>query len=164
MRRPVAVRSGTHPLAGRLDACWVMALTVTCCFLMSIAAIAAESWTLSAAEARELAAGDGLTIIDIRRPDEWRKTGLPAGAAQATIRFGRGPADFLGRMRTLTGGDQDRPIALICAAGVRSAYAAKLLREQGYTRVYDISEGMLGSDAGPGWLASGLPTRSCDGC
>lgn len=164
MRRPVTVGSGTHLIAGRLDACWVMALAVTCCILTSTPAIAAESWTLSAAEARERAAGEGLTIIDIRRPDEWRRTGLPAVAAQATMRFGRGTADFLGRIRTLTDGNPNRPIALICAAGVRSAYAAKLLREQGYTRVYDISEGMLGSDAGPGWLASGLPTRSCDGC
>lgn len=34
---------------------------------------------------------------------------------------------------------------------------ARALSRYGYTRVYDVPEGMSGSRAGPGWLARGLP-------
>ena len=56
------------------------------------------------------------------------------------------------------------PIALICAGGVRSRHAARLLHQRGYTQVTDIREGMFGSRSGPGWLRRGLPTEACDGC
>jgi rhodanese-related sulfurtransferase len=38
------------------------------------------------------------------------------------------------------------------------------LREAGFTQVYNIKEGMMGSSAGPGWIARGLPLEACGGC
>ena len=124
----------------------------------------AEPLTIDAREALARTTTGDLTIIDIRRPEEWQATGLPEGAVGATIRFGRGDGGFLARIREVTGGRKDAPIALICAQGVRSAYAASLLGRHGYTQVHDISEGMLGSQAGPGWLDRRLPVDSCETC
>ncbi len=55
---------------------------------------------------------------------------------------------------------RQRPAPAHCAdlrAGVRSSEATYFLLSQGFTRVSDIGEGMLGSRAGPGWLDRKLP-------
>jgi len=98
---------------------------------------------ITPAQALQMADDGQIMIIDIRRPDEWRKTGIPARASRATVRFDRTPTAFLKRIAELTNGDKSRPIALICAAGVRSKQASRLLRNSGYTQVLDIGEGML---------------------
>ncbi len=132
--------------------------------LVLLGAPTAAQDVVSARAALERQRSAAVTIVDIRRPDEWRKTGVPAGAARATIRSPLGNRGFLDRIAEITGGDRSKPIALICAAGVRSRHAAKLLREEGYTRVSDIHEGMFGSGSGPGWLDRGLPTEACPNC
>ena len=50
-----------------------------------------------------------------------------------------------------------RPVALICATGGRSAQLLAALKRAGYSGFIDVSEGMLGSRRGPGWIARGLP-------
>ncbi|NHB75423.1 rhodanese-like domain-containing protein [Rhodobacter calidifons] len=102
---------------------------------------------------RRTRAGD-LLLIDIRQPDEWAATGSPQGAHRLDLRS----RDFLDRLSMLANGDRNRPIALICATGGRSARLARALTRAGFTNVLDVSEGMLGSSAGPGWLGRGLPT------
>lgn len=94
-----------------------------------------------------------LILIDIRRPDEWALTGVAFGAVPLDMREDR----FLDRLDQLTGGDRAAPIALICARGVRSRRLATKLAAAGFSAVLDVSEGMLGSAAGPGWIARGLP-------
>ena len=128
------------------------------------AATAAESKRISAERALEQARAGDLTIIDIRRPEEWADTGLPETAERATIRSPRGNRGFLARIAKITGGDKTAPIGLICARGVRSHHAAKLLRQRGFTNIYDINEGMLGNVRGSGWLQQGLPTTACADC
>ena len=120
--------------------------------LLIFAPAALSQTAVSPDQALQLARGGQVTIIDIRRPDEWRQSGLPAGTERATVRLSRGPNEFLHKIAKLTQGDKSKPIALICAAGVRSGYAAKLLASRGYTQVMDISEGMLGNGHGAGWL------------
>ncbi|MDB2407486.1 rhodanese-like domain-containing protein [Jannaschia sp.] len=97
-------------------------------------------------------AGD-VTLIDIRRPDEWDKTGIADGAYPLDMRR----ADFVVALSEITGGSLDRPVALICARGVRSDRMSARLAQAGFTRIVDVPEGMLGSAAGPGWLKRGLP-------
>ncbi|TYB87698.1 rhodanese-like domain-containing protein [Oceaniovalibus sp. ACAM 378] len=109
--------------------------------------------TLSAPEAYRMATEGEITMIDIRRPDEWVKTGSPAGAARMDLRRD----DFIAALSETVNGNRDAPIALICARGVRSARLGNLLRDAGFTRIIDVPEGMLGSAAGPGWLARDLP-------
>jgi len=114
---------------------------------------------LRVTEAHSLAVAGDITLIDIRRPDEWRKTGIGQGAKPLDMRR----KDFVEMLGGLIGGDLDAPVALICARGVRSARMSKRLRDAGFTRIIDVPEGMLGSRAGPGWLASDLPTRAYNG-
>ena len=122
---------------------------------------------LTAAAAQRLAARGELTIVDVRLPIEWAETGLPEGAAGVSL---QSPAthelrgDFVADVLRTIGGDRGRPIALICARGQRSAFARELLADAGFTKVADISEGMIGGPAGPGWLARGLPTQPCKAC
>jgi len=110
------------------------------------------------------AQADGLTIIDVRTPNEWRQSGMPAGAKGATIYRGKDQSDFLAEIAKITGGDKAAPVALICAHGVRSARAAEILSKAGYRQVYDIKGGMLGDRQSRGWTASNLPIRPCDKC
>lgn len=110
--------------------------------------------TLDAETAFQRVQSGDLLLVDIRQPDEWAATGSPAGAQRLDLRR----PDFLDQLTALAEGDRSRPIALICASGGRSARTAQALADAGFTNVLDISEGMLGSFAGPGWLARGLPT------
>jgi rhodanese-related sulfurtransferase len=108
---------------------------------------------IDAAEAqRRVAAGD-LTLVDIRRPDEWADTGSGTGAMRLDMR----DDDFVASLMAAVNGNRDAPIALICARGVRSARLANRLSEAGFTQIINVPEGMSGSSAGPGWIARGLP-------
>jgi rhodanese-related sulfurtransferase len=51
---------------------------------------------------------------------------------------------------------------LICATGGRSGSVMRRLRQSGYDGFIDVSEGMLGSRRGPGWINSGLPVVSME--
>lgn len=109
---------------------------------------------LSVAQAHAQARAGDVILVDIRRPDEWRRTGVPQDAIPIDMRRG----DFITELAALTGPDRSHPVALICARGVRSARLALRLSAAGFSQVLDVPEGMLGSAAGPGWLKSGLPT------
>ena len=103
--------------------------------------------------AHRLATEGDIHLIDIRRPDEWEKTGSGEGATRLDMRRD----DFVDELIALTGGDRSAPVALICARGVRSARMTNRLVAAGFTNIIDVPEGMLGSKAGPGWLKSNLP-------
>lgn len=109
--------------------------------------------TLTPSEAHTAAKAGDIILIDIRRPDEWAKTGSPEGGHRVDLR----DVDFADRLASLANGDRDAPIALICARGVRSARTANKLAEAGFTNIIDVPEGMLGSGVGDGWINQGLP-------
>ena len=112
-----------------------------------------DDGSLGVAEAHRLALSGEILLVDIRRPDEWSLTGIGEGAQPLDMRA----RDFEARLLALAEGDKARPIALICARGVRSRGMARRLASAGFTRVLDVPEGMLGSGAGPGWIKAGLP-------
>ncbi|MGB0631540.1 MAG: rhodanese-like domain-containing protein [Alphaproteobacteria bacterium] len=130
--------------------------------LFVFASASAMAGTIVTAPAAAKTAADGkTTIVDVRSPREWRQTGIAQGAAMVTIHNPNGIKAFVRAMAKAVGGDKTRPIALICAAGVRSARAARILAANGFTNIQNISEGMLGRPgAGPGWLKRGLPVSS----
>ena len=109
---------------------------------------------LDAPEAHDLVKSGEIILVDIRRPDEWEKTGRPLGSYGIDMRRDN---DFTDELAKVAGGDTSAPIALICARGVRSARLANRLIEAGFDNILDVPEGMLGSADGPGWLARGLP-------
>lgn len=108
---------------------------------------------IDAPTAHRMASDGTLTLVDIRRPEEWAATGSGEGAVRLDMRR----ADFISELTSIVGDDPGQPIALICARGVRSARMTNLLTDAGFTNIIDVPEGMMGSSAGPGWLARGLP-------
>lgn len=102
-------------------------------------------------------ATDGeIYLIDIRRPDEWADTGIAIPALPLDMRRD----DFETVLQALFDASGARPVALICARGVRSDRMDTRLEAAGFTNVLDVPEGMLGSGAGPGYIARALPLRA----
>lgn len=133
--------------------------------LLSINAFSREVGpTLAAPDAYAQAQAGKLTLIDIRRPDEWRHTGVAQGARRINMAHPQGAAGFVQQVAAEVGGDKSAPIGLICRTGNRTTQMQQVLREAGFTQVYNINEGMAGSAAGPGWIARGLPVEPCQRC
>ncbi|MGI9406504.1 MAG: rhodanese-like domain-containing protein [Hyphomicrobiaceae bacterium] len=112
---------------------------------------------LTVERAYQLSLARKIHLIDIRRPSEWHQTGIPRTATPITMH--QDPTAFLRHLRDVTKSAPHLPVALICAHGHRSKYMQKVLARYGYANIIDVGEGMLGSQSGPGWLKSGLPTQ-----
>ncbi len=87
--------------------------------------------------------GDDLVLVDVRELDEWAQ-----GKIDDAYFIPRGQLEL--QIENIIS-DRDAPIALICAGGVRSAFAARSLQEMGYTRVVSVAGG-FGS-----WKDMGYP-------
>ncbi|MBO9475831.1 rhodanese-like domain-containing protein [Shimia sp. R10_1] len=120
----------------------------------SFTSASASAETMTPVQAYTAAKLGEILLVDIRRPDEWRQTGVPENAVPIDMRRGDFVAQVIAARTSST-----QQIALICARGVRSARVTHWLEDAGLTRIVDIPEGMLGSRAGPGWLERGLPVR-----
>jgi len=142
---------------------WFRAFAMAVLFLLAIP-LAAQEATISAPEASAMVTEGKLTLIDLRTADEWRQTGVPAGARRIDLHNPEGPAAFLDQVSAAVEGDKAAPIGLICRTGNRSTQAQKFLLAKGFTNVTNVIEGMAGNDNGPGWLKRGLPLESCPGC
>jgi rhodanese-related sulfurtransferase len=117
---------------------------------------------LNALAAHDLAKAGKITLIDIRRPDEWRQTGVGEGVKKIDMQHPQGMQGFAQEVAQAVGQDIHSPIVLICRTGSRTSRLVPVLTEMGFTNVRQVPEGMLGSRHGPGWIARGLPTESCD--
>jgi len=116
----------------------------------------AEIW--QAKQAHDALAADRIKMIDIRSREEWAETGLAELAWPISLHEDR----FSKRLFTARELADGRPIALICATGGRSGSVMRSLRQGGYKGFIDVSEGMLGSRRGSGWINSGLPVVSME--
>jgi rhodanese-related sulfurtransferase len=133
--------------------------------LISLSGCAQESGpSVAAPEAWSQAQAGQLTLIDIRRPDEWKQTGVAKGALEINMAHPQGAAGFVKQVEAELGGNKHAPVGLICRTGNRTTQMQKVLTDAGFTNVVNIKEGMAGSGAGPGWLARGLPTEPCKTC
>jgi len=86
-------------------------------------------------------------LVDLRSHGELHQTGPIKGARNLDFNSGR----FLA---AVAGFEKDQPIMLYCASGGRSASAAKQLKEEGFTNVYDLDGGVTA------WKAAGLPVSA----
>jgi rhodanese-related sulfurtransferase len=101
----------------------------------------------------------GVMVIDVRRADEWRTTGVVPGSRTLTAFDAQGNLDPRFIEALSAPAEPDREIALICRTGNRSAKAARLLAsELGYTRVSNVEGGMVE------WLREGRPVVPCPSC
>ena len=159
---------GNWPIIGRRGRTDTSVLYRICaivwlgCFL-SVADAAHAGDLLSAPQAHRAVSAGELVLVDVRSEREWQRTGLPAGAIPITIHQAGGSKAFYEAVLVAVGGDKARPVGLICAGGVRSQRAMRILRVGGFERLNDIAEGMEGSAAGPGWRRRQLPLAAFDG-
>jgi len=109
---------------------------------------------ISATTAARHVAQNAVTLVDVRRPAEWRQSGVAKPAFTVTMH--QPVPRFLARLQELRG--LGRPIVLICATGGRTAFLQSVLAKQGMP-VSHVRDGMMGNAAGPGWISSGLPLR-----
>lgn len=101
----------------------------------------------------------GATVIDVRRADEWRTTGIVPGATLITAFdvLGRPNPRFVDEVRAASGNRE--PIILICRSGNRSMKAGEaLVGEGGYRSVFSVNGGMNE------WIAAGAPVQPCPSC
>jgi len=125
-------------------------------FFFVVACTADAGPVLSAPDAFAKSRTGQLTLIDIRTPREWRETGV----AQGALPIDMSRTTFVQELLAAVGGDTDAPIGIICRTGNRTTYTQKALQEMGFTKVYNVKEGMIGSRAGPGWIRRGLPVET----
>ena len=100
-----------------------------------------EVKTITANEALKLSNDDACTLIDIREKGELDKTGriensnhIPRGMLEFWL-DPDGPYFKSGKI------DMNKEIVLFCAGGLRSALAAKSLKEMGFEKVSHIEGG-----------------------
>ena len=122
----------------------------------NIFADASEAGMLTVQAAYRQAEAGEIYLLDIRRPDEWQRTGIASVAIPLDMRR----KDFETVLQEIFDTQGEKPVALICARGVRSDRMNERLEAAGFTNVLDVPEGMLGSGAGLGYLERGLPTRA----
>ncbi|NNE79719.1 MAG: rhodanese-like domain-containing protein [Silicimonas sp.] len=115
---------------------------------------AREIWSVR--QAYEALESDNARLLDIRSRKEWRETGVAAGAWPVSMHESGFPKR-LQMARELASG---RPVAIICSTGGRTRSVMRALKRAGYSGYVDVTEGMMGSPAGRGWIAAGLPVVS----
>ena len=89
---------------------------------------------------------EGHLLLDVREPDEYEQ-----GAIPDSLHIPRGNLESGIENR---GTDRDQPIVVMCAGGVRSAFAADTLAQLGYTDVVSMDGGFnRWKDEGRDWRA-----------
>ena len=102
---------------------------------------------------------EGVPIVDIRRPQEWRDTGVVEGSHLMTFFDADGDYDAVAWKAALDGiVDADEPVVLICRTGRRTEIVGQWLSERaGHATVYAVDGGIAG------WTGSGGETVAPDG-
>ena len=113
----------------------------------------AQVHTLAVDEARALHAADGALFVDLRDVRELEREGVVPGALHAPrglLEFWVDPSSpyFHQAFAPVLAG---RPMVLFCAAGWRSALAAKALMEMGFDDVAHVDGGYTA------WKQAGAP-------
>lgn len=94
----------------------------------------------------------GVPVIDIRRPDEWKSTGVIEGSHLITFFDQQGQTNpgFFEEMSKLAGSDDE--VILLCRSGQRSAVLSEYLADKaGYIKVANVQNGIID------WIGAGNP-------
>lgn len=112
------------------------------------AATATESATFETVSPHQAASllesgPEGLVVLDIRTPEE-----VAAGKIEGATSIDFYEPDFATQ---LDGLDKDIPYLVYCRSGNRTGEAVGIMRDLGFTNVYEIEGGILN------WYESGFP-------
>jgi len=98
--------------------------------------------------------GEPWLIVDLREPYEYERLHVPDSIlVPRGLLEGAVETNSPHRIGTLSEA-RDRPVALLCATGARSALAAVVLQQMGFTNVVNIAGGI------ELWEGEDLPTAS----
>lgn len=92
---------------------------------------------ITPAQAREMTAQGNTLVVDVRDAPEVQQSGKVAGA----INVSRGMLEFRADPESPYHDKnfaKDKAVILYCASGGRSALAGKVLKDMGYSRVYNL--------------------------
>jgi rhodanese-related sulfurtransferase len=92
---------------------------------------------ITPAEAREMMAKGNTLVVDVRDAPELEKSGKVAGA----VHHSRGMLEFRADPDSPYSDKnfaKDKTIIVYCASGGRSALAGRVLKDMGYTQVYNM--------------------------
>lgn len=90
----------------------------------------AEYHKITQEEAKEMIDAGGVTIVDVRREEEYRERHIPDALLV--------PNESIGDSQPEQLPDLDAVLLVYCRTGVRSKQASEKLVKLGYTNVYDI--------------------------
>ena len=91
----------------------------------------------------KLNSSDEVILVDVREQNEWDEAHIPGAILMPLSNFDE-------EFEKLE--NKDAEILLQCRSGKRSMNAAKILEEEGYTNLTNISGGILE------WIEEGFPT------
>lgn len=77
---------------------------------------------------------DSIQLVDVRTTEEFLESHLKGAQNICVTR-----SDFKEKIKTL---DKEKPVYLYCKIGGRSARAARILKEMGFKKVYDMDGGI----------------------
>ncbi len=85
---------------------------------------------ITAEEAKKMLDEGGVTVVDVRRADEYAVSHIPGAVLVPVESIGSEPPELLP--------DKDAVLLVHCRTGVRSKQASDKLVELGYTQIYDF--------------------------
>ena len=85
-----------------------------------------------------------IPLIDIRRKDEWKSTGIVENSILMTFFDKNGKANTNEWLKELNNiANKNDPVILICRTGRRTGIISKFLSEKvGYRLIYDVTDGI----------------------
>ena len=85
-----------------------------------------------------------IPLIDIRRKDEWKSTGIVENSILMTFFDKNGKANTNKWIKELNKiANKNDPVILICRTGRRTGIISKFLSEKvGYSLIYDVTDGI----------------------
>lgn len=103
--------------------------------------------TVDANEFETVISSDSVQLLDVRTAEEFNEAHIDA---DSVINIDKLQPDFMTKARKIL--KKDKPVAVYCRSGRRSADAAQLLAEEGY-KVIDLDGGIIE------WEKRGKKTR-----
>jgi len=95
--------------------------------------------------AKKLGQTKKAVVLDVRTPEEYKRSHLPNG-----VNISWTDPLFDGKIQNV---DRHATVFVYCLSGSRSAEAARFMRKNGYTTVYELNGGILT------WQEAGLPLK-----
>jgi len=114
--------------------------------VMGLASCQDDQYKISIDEFQSAVLEDSTVLIDVRTPEEFEVARIP-GAINIDVKSD----SFSIKIKSL---DKSLPFYLYCRSGVRSNRAAEKMSEEGFERIHDLQDGILG------WREEGLSIDS----